>query len=76
MKYPKMTTEEMLRRLTRSANEIVRVRANHLLSHPKEIDKEKDHGGSFMSAVLNGDSDLAILCADEYNRFALTRQEN
>ncbi len=67
--------EMMLRKLTRSENENVRILAEEILSGLKDWRIELRYTGSFMTAVLKGDFKSALYCADSSNRIALTRMD-
>ncbi len=66
-------TRSMLVKLILSKNEFVSLMALKLLANETTVEHELRFSGGFMTAVLRGDYETALLRADKDNREALTR---
>ena len=60
-----MTTEQMLTRLLKSENHLIRRKAESILSGETSIENEKRFAGGFLTAVLNGNYEEALKNADQ-----------
>lgn len=66
-----MTRDQMIEALSKSNNEIVAKRCQQILNGEQTIEDALSMSGGFMTSVLQGDYESAIVRADQQNKIAL-----